>query len=255
MLDAGSTIQRPRAGFWRRFAAAIVDVLIVTVPIQLAVVVLFAATNGAIQTTSGLAYTNCTPIKVEQLPQGLVPPPPDKANFAKICSTGFFGLETARQLVVTRVTKTSYGANFYNSTYALNASGHQSDPTSLNWLAYLALATYLVLMERRFGATVGKHLLGLRVVQTREPEQTGLPWRNAVARYVMMAAGYLPAVMFVLVGARLFGGDHLLDGKLFYGFAACASLGTAWLVWHIVEAARKRDPLYDRVAGTAVVRV
>ena len=39
------------------------------------------------------------------------------------------------------------------------------------------------------------------------------------------------------------------------GFYVGMALLIAWIVWIIVATARKRDPVYDRLAGTSVLRV
>jgi uncharacterized RDD family membrane protein YckC len=49
-MDHEATVTaQPRAGFWRRFLAIAIDVIIVALPFQIAVAVLFATTSGHVQ--------------------------------------------------------------------------------------------------------------------------------------------------------------------------------------------------------------
>lgn len=85
------------------------------------------------------------------------------------------------------------------------------------WLV-IALAYYIV-MEARFGATLGKRLIGLKVV--RLEGGAPLTWQASIVRNVL----------------------RLVDGLFFYLVAAI-------LVW----TSGTKQRLGDRVAGTVVVR-
>jgi hypothetical protein len=43
-------------------------------------------------------------------------------------------------------------------------------------------------------------------------------------------------------------------GGFFAWFMAAGLLGMMWYLWVAIQVARKRDPIYDRIAGTAVLR-
>ncbi len=88
----------------------------------------------------------------------------------------------------------------------------------LLWLV-IALAYYIV-MEAQFAATIGKRLIGLKVVKL----DAGAPvdWQAAIVRNLL----------------------RLVDGLFFY-------LVGAILVW----TSGKKQRLGDRVAGTVVIRV
>jgi uncharacterized RDD family membrane protein YckC len=257
MADIASAPQRPRAGFWRRIAAALIDGLVVSVPIQLVVVVLFAMTNGAVQTTSGFTTKKCSrDIPIAELPKGLDPPPPERANHAEICRTSFFGLETARRLTVSRTTQDGIVKKTFSYSYMLDAGGRPINGTSLDWVVVLALATYLIALEHRLGKTVGKGALGLRVADTLDMERIGIPLRKAVIRNVMIWSWAFPMLIVLLVGLLLTGDmEGLLDGSFFTWFTAAGLLSLAWLLWMVIQIGCKLDPAYDRIAGTAVLRV
>jgi uncharacterized RDD family membrane protein YckC len=249
---------KPRAGFWRRSVAFIIDGIIVSVPIQILVVVLFALTNGAVQTTSGIAFSNClkTP-QLTELPQGLDPPPPAGANHAVICSTSLFGLETARRLTVSRVTKEGVVTKTFSRTYALDAQGKPRNAISFDVVVFLALFIYLITMEYRLGATWGKRLVGIRVANIERPERVGIPLRKAVFRNLLIWAWAGPLLVVLLVYLIVSHGDVelLMDGNFFIWFAVAAVLALAWCLWVLIQIVRKLDPIYDKIAGTAILRV
>jgi hypothetical protein len=47
-----------RAGFWRRWLALLIDGIIISLPFQLMVAILFAATSGRIQQFGGITYVS-----------------------------------------------------------------------------------------------------------------------------------------------------------------------------------------------------
>ena len=248
---------KPRAGFWRRLVALIIDAIIVSLPIQILVVVLFALTNGAVQTTSGLAVSHCLTIPVTELPQGLDPPPPAGANRAVTCSSSFFGLETARSLTVSRVTKEGAVTKTFSRSYALDAQGNPRSAISLDVVAFVALFIYLIALEHRLGATWGKRLLGIRVAEIESPERVGIPLRKAVFRNLLIWAWAIPLLAVLLVSLIVSHGDMelLLEGNFFIWFAVAAVLALAGCLWVLIQIVRKLDPIYDKIAGTAVLRV
>ena len=104
------------------------------------------------------------------------------------------------------------------ATGSVTATGfHLKGAPFALWLI-IALAYYIV-MEARSGATIGKRLIGLKVV--RLEGGAPLTWQSSIVRNVL----------------------RLVDGFFFYLVAAI-------LVW--TSASKQR--LGDRVAGTVVIR-
>src|SRR5450432_3936689 len=92
-----ATANLPRAGCWRRWAATLIDTIVVMFPFQILAAILFAMTAGTVQMDSGF-FSFCTPAKT--VPQSLDPPPPHDSNFAQFCHISFFGAPTGVILTV-----------------------------------------------------------------------------------------------------------------------------------------------------------
>lgn len=240
-----------RAGFWRRFAALLVDGLVVLVPLQILVAVLFTYTNGAVQGNFGFVVNVCGP--VEPIPADLQPPPPDGANQATLCSTSLFGFETARTLTVSAVTTTGNTTKAYFRQYAVSADGNLRDSVfHADAIAFVVLLAYLILMEFRTGATFGKRAVGIKVVDVGSPGHVGIPLRKAVLCYVTMMLGAV-----VLLGAFLIMYFAAETPEAVAVWLWPTTIGSvvlcAWLLWLVISVARKNDPIYDRLVGTAVI--
>ncbi len=246
-----------RGGFWRRVGAFLVDALVITVPLQIVVAALYPMTHGAIQFNGGISMSICrSNTNVTTLPAGLDPPPPQGANYTVVCRASFFGLETARWLTVGRETREGAVTKKVWRKYALDPQDKLIKAYAVDWIAYLVLFLYLVALEHRLGATLGKKWLGLRVIDIRQMDRRGIPLGKAVARNLLLWIGIYP-MLAVLSVALLAGSglESLMSGGFFSWFMAAGLLGGVIYVWIVIAVARKRDPVYDAIAQTAVVRM
>jgi uncharacterized RDD family membrane protein YckC len=238
-----------RAGFWRRWFACLIDLITIWVPFQLIVPVLFVVTSGHIQMTSPLNKTVCSAI--ETVPDGLVPPPPAGLNLARECNAYFFGAQTARVLQVGPATKEGTTTNIDWLTYGLDRDGRPIISGVGEWIMILALIAYLVATETRTGATLGKYAMGIRVIDAAAPAGPTVPLRKIALRYLVMLIGFV-WIFFAPSYSRF---DESVSSRLYdFVFSAGVLVLLAWITFVNVQIARKRDPLYDRMAGTAVVR-
>src|SRR5215831_12379880 len=192
-----------RAGFWRRSLALLIDGIIISLPFQVVVAILFAATSGRIQQEVGLAYTNCS-IR-QTVPDGLAPPPPAGSNFARECNVYFFGAQTARTLEVGRVTKEGAITKTVSRYYMLDRHGRPIDGVSADGIAMMAFIAYLLATEARTGATLGDRAMRIRVVDAAVPAAPSVPLRKIVTRYLVASVGFLPMLAVAL--ANLYGAD------------------------------------------------
>lgn len=243
-----------RAGFWRRVGALLVDAIIILLPLQILTAVLFAQTHGTVQGNFGITTRICA--TVDHLPEGLQPPPPASTNSITECRSSLFGFETSRALSVGTVVEEGNTTTGRFLTYALDADGKPTSPFDMTWVAMLALLIYLVLIEWRRGATVGKRILGMRTIDTAAPSQIGIPLRKAITRQLAMWIGTIPAFL-VMIKILFLSDDPLnaMSGDAFWlAFIVAFTIEIAWFIWIIVSVSKKRDPIYDRIAGTSVLR-
>ncbi|PSJ57199.1 RDD family protein [Kumtagia ephedrae] len=246
-----------RAGFWRRVLALIIDMAVVLIPLQLVVAILYANTNGSIQGNFGLTVTSCWPLT--EIPAGLEPAPPEGFNGAAECRSSLLGFETGRALVVSKTTQNGSVTTSISQTYALDASGQPSgDVFDVTWIALLLLLAYLVVMETRFGRTVGKRVAAIRVVEAAYPDRSGIPAGKALLRQIAMWIGLAPGLIASIVMMSFFSAAELepfFQSPYFVpGLIIFFLIGLGWIVWIVVSLVRKRDPVYDRIAGTSVLR-
>ncbi|MEP6566574.1 MAG: RDD family protein [Mesorhizobium sp.] len=256
-MPQDSMEQRPRAGFWRRFGALLCDAALVLIPLQIVVAILFAQTNGAIQGSFGLQTTRCSPLDV--LPEGLQPAPPDGFNSIQDCRISLFGLVTEHNLVVAKTTVTGNSKTSIYQSYSLDANGKpRGGALDVTWIALLSLLAYMVLMEWSSGATFGKRATGIRVVDAGDPSRIGIPVGKAVLRQIAMWIGALP-VLIVQIGALFLIKEAaqleaLIASRSYILLVVVGGLiAFAWVIWILVSLVKKRDPIYDRLAKTAVV--
>lgn len=253
-LLADTTTDLPRAGFWRRWLATIIDTIIVMLPFQLLAAVLFALTAGAVQMDSGF-FSICTAEKT--LPQQVLnPPPPHDSNFARSCHISFFGAPTGSTLTVGRITRKGKATTTVSQAYMLDKDGKPIHGTSIDAIVELALLVYLIAMIWKTGRTLGARALGVRVVDVAAPTASGVPLHKTIARYLAMAIGVAPLFVVLLYQSAAAGGDAdaMFTANHFRWLMYTGGLAVLWALLLIFQIATKNDPVYDRLAGTAVLK-
>ena len=261
-------VSEPRAGFWRRGIAWSIDGLVATVLagviIAIPVAWVFAATNGAVQFggPSLVILEKCTPAALNHLPGGLEPPPASDANFAVDCRYSLLGLaDTGRVLTVGKVSTVNQGYSSTTTsigrTYGLGADGLPRSVVSLDGLVLLFFLLYLILLQSRYGATAGMALLKIRVIRVESPRSVGVPPLKALIRLVVLFVGFVPVLAYLIW--RFLPREADLNNS---GYAsrsapilltAALLLSGAFYLWVLIDIIRRRDPVCDRIARTAVV--
>jgi len=119
----------------------------------------------------------------------------------------------------------------------------------------MAFIAYLLATEARTGATLGDRAMRIRVVDAAVPAAPSVPLRKIVTRYLVASVGFLPMLAVAL--ANLYGADfeEIAASNIFTWLGITGAAAFGWVIFLTVQIIRKRDPLYDRIAGTAVVRV
>jgi uncharacterized RDD family membrane protein YckC len=250
-IDTASDL--PRVGFWRRWLAFVIDWIVVLFPFQVVAAILFAVTAGGVQMNSGF-FSVCTTEK--NIPRALDPPPPHDSNFARLCRVSFFGATTGAILTVGRTTREGITTTTVTQGYMVNADGKSIQGTSIDSIVWLAFLAYVIGMICKTGKTLGARVAKVRVIDAARPGMTGVPLGKTLIRYLAMVIGAVPAFAVLLYQRAAVGGsaDAMFAGHFFQWFMFAGALGAIWVVVLIVQIARKTDPVYDRLAGTAVVR-
>ena len=249
-----ATAGPPRAGFWRRWGATLIDAVVVLFPFQIVAAILFATTAGTVQMYSGVLFSACAPVKT--VPQSLNPPPPHDSNFARVCRVSFFGAPTGAVLTVGRFTREGNTTTTVTQGYMLDADGKPIQGTSIDAIAWLSFLVYLVGMVWKSGRTLGARVVGVRVVDTAKPGTAEVPVSKAIIRYLTMMIGFVPGFVVMIYRYAVSGGsaDAMFTSDFFWWLICAGSLGAVWTVVLIFEIAAKKDPVYDRLAGTAVLQ-
>lgn len=132
--------------------------------------------------------------------------------------------------------------------------------TALFAVAFL----YFVIAETVAGATIGKKLVKIRTVRVTNPTAYGLPFAKALLREAVKFAGFFPALVVqayvVLTLSRATDASAIqtamMPSGLWFAMQMIAQfLPLIWLAYIGVSLVTSKDPIYDRVVGTTVVRV
>ena len=257
-IDASQTdtaTDPPRGGCWRRWWATLIDCVVVLLPFQILAAILFNLTAGMVQMDGGI-YSFCAPTPTEKIPQFLNPPPPHDSNFAGVCRFSFFGMPNGAILTVGRATREGSTRTTVTQTYMLDKDGTPINGIAIDGFVQLALLAYLVGMIWKTGKTLGARVAGLKVIDVTQPGRSGVPIHKAVIRYLAMAIGFVPmfAVLIYQSVATNRSADAMFTGSFFRWFMYAGVFGMLWGIVLIIQIAMKKDPIYDRLAGTAVVR-
>ena len=200
---------------------------------------------------------------MNHLPGDLEPPPPSDANFAVDCRYSLLGLaDTGRVLTVGKISTVNQGYSSATTsigrTYGLGADGLRRGVVSLDGLVLLFFLIYLILLQSRYGATAGMALLKIRVISAESPRSVGVPPLKALIRLVVLFVGFIPVLAY-LIWRFL---PREADLQQFLGYpsrsapillTAALLLSGAFYLWILIDVIRRRDPVYDRIARTAVV--
>lgn len=195
MTDTSDYSQPKRSDFWRRVGALLIDSIIVLLPLQILVMVLYAQTNGAVQGTFGFTTTIC--YSVSALPEGIKLDPPPPADYDSItdCHTGLLGFDMSRELVISKSTEQGSVTTTVSQTYTLGPDSVPRTAWSMDIPAIIIFLAYLIFMEFKSGSTFGKRAVKIRAVDIADVTRSGLPLRKAIQRNLAMWIGSIPGLL------------------------------------------------------------
>jgi uncharacterized RDD family membrane protein YckC len=249
-----------RGGFWRRVFAILVDVILLSVLVDLVGVGLASVTAGQIRLDDTFVkYSTCLNVTKPdglELPDGFTP-----TNITR-CTKSFLGVSYDWKLNVVEQVQVRPGTTYTRSfSVPLDPNGQMARPFYLDSLLLPLLAVYAFLLEWRFGATVGKLVLRLRV---RSLEAGPLHPGQVGRRTAMRMFPFLPLLLIFLLLMLIdpVKGASWLFQPTMVKFLSIAAVGGASVTLPILifglnflVAARRRDlPWHDRWADTEVVR-
>ena len=210
--------------------------------------------HGAIQMMSpGLRSHNCE--EVTSYPGDLSPAPPENSNFAVICSSYSLAGRTGQILTVGSRSQGSAVTQELYVNYPLDADGRPGNSIDVSWITPLAFLGYLVLAQHRFRKTIGLRMMRSQMIWTDDATAERIPFTRLAVRYAVLFAGYIPAIAVIGYTAVTVLNGSAATETLIGGMGIGWLLGMIWWLWNVILIARKRDPIYDRVARTAIVRI
>ena len=153
-----------RAGFWRRAAAFVIDLVLVNMLVAAIGLAATELTGGSVRVANALDdVRRCG--AWHPIPPELPVPSEFAGGDMRRCTRSVYGFDYDRMLVV-REAASSYIAETDRKqiTIAIDANGRPVRAFYLDSLTPLVLAVYLLLLERRYRATLGKRVLGIEVL-------------------------------------------------------------------------------------------
>lgn len=252
MSDEGSN----RAGFWPRAWALLIDGCLVTLVLGLAGLFLYTPTAGRIRVGSTLLSSqecwDLSPEALQNLPtqiRNMRAPPDFQPTNAVRCTTSLLGHPHDNVVIVSQVTRFGSGTYTRSLEFPIDTEGAPLRAFYLDRLWVLLFAVYVVGSEWRYGRTLGKDLMNMRVQSlTGEPAS----FIQAAKRFFVR---FLP---LVLADSLSFTGGFIVP--------LLASSGFPWVLWllflspflaiqanFIIAVRRQSLPWHDRFAATEVV--
>ena len=240
-----------RAGFWRRAVAAMVDLVMVQILIQVVTAVLFATSAGHV--TSGVAlYTSCRPAAAA--PAGVEVPAGFGPATLQLCTSSLFGAPTRSLFVAYHAAGAGAVPDKVPFVAPVTPDGRAGiGAFSLDWLFYPVFILLRWACDRFWRGSPGRRMVGIAITAA-VGTATAADLPNLLARrYARFAWIHLPgSALLLAVAAWQVTADAAprAIGELAFFF------GSAWIgVAHlaaVMAIVRHRDTFYDAPSGTAV---
>ena len=239
-----------RAGFWRRAVAAMVDLVIAQMLLQVVTAILFATSAGHV--TSGVAlYTSCRP--AEAVPEGVGVPADFGPATLRLCSSSLFGAPTRSLFVAYHGTGAEAVADKAPFVAPVTPDGRIGIAAfSLDWLFYPVFIVLRWACDRFWWGSPGRRLVGIAITGSGGTASAAELPRLLARRYARFGWIHLPGSALLLAVAGWQAAADAVPRVL----GELAFFGSAWIgVAHLVAAMaifRHRDTFYDAPSGTAV---
>ena len=244
------------AGLWRRVIAVALDFVVIGLALSLLAIPCFSLTAGRTQMRGPLIDSSrCAPLLSE--PPGVTVPADFHANIRVECLISFLGAPVARFATIGRQSSGDGITTTRSVTFQLNSDGRLTPHFDLGWFYVPLFIIYCIVLESLSGRTLGSRAVGLLVIG---PALARATTRQLLTRYAAIFAPVVPLVVFVVFGmAKVTAApfefvDLAKFGSMFSWMFVLLIPAFALAVWATVAVVRRRDPFYDRLAGTRVIR-
>jgi uncharacterized RDD family membrane protein YckC len=252
MADVETRQTASRAGFWRRILAILIDVALCALVVTVAGVFLFGLTDGRIRVGTALIDVNrCIQVDPQRIEVPL--PPQFQVTSALQCTKSFFGIVHDRTLRVAQVTRSGSTTYTRAITYPVDADGRPTRAFYIDYLTWILLVAYVLLLEWRCGQTLGKRVMRIRVKSLRGgPITLAQAIKRSVIRFLPWPLFWLPFMLPLMFGENSFfafaTSDEAMVLILIMVIAMLIFLG------NFAQRTRRHElPWHDRWAATEVV--
>jgi uncharacterized RDD family membrane protein YckC len=253
MADAETPQPTMRAGFWRRALAILIDLALIALVVTIAGVLLFGPTDGRVRIGGALIdVTRCSNVDPQRIV--LANPPPFHITNARRCTKSFFGLVHDRTLQVEEVTQSGTITYKRAMTYPVDVDGRVVQAFYIDNLIFVLFVGYVLWLEWRFGQTLGKRIMHIRVQSLGGGP---IDFAQAVKRSMIRFLPWLLLLLFFIL-LSMFGANF------FFAFVSSAAVwilglvvvvtGLIYVVNFVQTTRRRALPWHDRWAATEVVR-
>ncbi len=244
-----------RAGFTRRLAALVIDVIIVLTVVTLIGVTLSKLSGGFIRVQSTLIKsTDCKTL--EAMPAGLELPQGFKPTSITACTYSFLSIPYNWTVKAEQITESDVsigGTEFTTSktlsyTYPLSPYGLPAEPVVIDEYSFLLYGLYFIALEWLLGGTLAQRMLGMRVRSVGgAPASLIQIVKRFVARFAWLA--------LAPIGEKLLQSSpgHLVE--IIVGLAVISMTVLLAVAVNAIWAMKKGElAWHDRWARTEVVR-
>jgi len=234
--------------FWLRITAAAIDLLALVIVAHVAAAALYWASDGRLRSSTLGQVAHCQPMATapRSLVEGVAAPPGARPVAAQMCAISTAGFETGRYATVALQAQQGEVVRSVAFSRPVDRHGNPLRPVILDWTYPLAFILALSLAEALAGVSLGKRLVGLKVVAAGGGR---LPLGRALLRNLVVWGGAALLVAAPLAAAVM--GLRLSQAAY---YAAVAVLGLLILAPAAMLIQARPRALYDRWAGAEVVR-
>jgi uncharacterized RDD family membrane protein YckC len=255
-VDAPASL---RAGLGQRALAIAIDLLVINLLIAVVGLAATGLTDARVRVANTVLNVVDCASRVPVSP-GVTLPDGFEAAGARLCTRSVFGIVHDWTLVVSETAKAGEDARDRRQiAIPADRAGRPVQAFYLDDVILVVLGAYLIILQWRFGTTLGKRIVGIRVQSLSGAPLTifQAATRNSPTLIMLLAAvategsssPILPETY--LINVKLVTSHGIADSGLWWdGLKLIAFL---YFISLVVAEARRRQPLHDQWAATEVV--